>query len=490
MHKRTRVLVSWLSVATTCSLFVACGSGSGGTESTQNAAKGDETDGGSDGGIPQPDYKTNLPFAEPKELRSRNGVLEVELLSKEVDVDISGVQVRGTVYNGNFVGPTLRLSPGDSLHLKLKNELKQHTNVHYHGMHVSPNGNSDNIFLMIHTGETFDYVLDLPANHDVGTFWYHSHMHMDSESQVFGGLSGVLIVDGLEQRLPAPYRSITQHLFALKDLQVQDGAIISDNINSDAPTVRTVNGLVQPVLDMRPGETQLWRLANISADIYYDAAFAAQPFVVVAEDGSPVEAYWTAYNLIMPPGKRFDVIVRAPSVAGSYFLETTSYNQGGDQYPQDVLVNVNVAGKAVDALPPLTGGIEPPNGLTTAVVAERREFVFSEDESTNTFYINGKPYDENRIDADPKLGTVEEWTIRNATGEQHPFHIHVNDFKVLSVNGVPYQANGEQDTVILPPGGEVVIRTAFLDFTGKFVFHCHILAHENGGMMAVVEVVP
>ena len=72
----------------------------------------------------------------------------------------------------------------------------------------------------------------------------------------------------------------------------------------------------------------------------------------------------------------------------------------------------------------------------------------------------------NRIDATPKLGSVEEWTIRNTSTEQHPFHIHVNDFKVMSINGVPYQANGEQDTVVLPPGGEAVIRTAFLNFTG------------------------
>ena len=124
------------------------------------------------------------------------------------------------------------------------------------------------------------------------------------------------------------------------------------------------------------------------------------------------------------------------------------------------------------------------------MVAQTREFTFSEDENSNTFFINGKQYDENRVDAAPVLGTIEEWTLTNATSEQHPFHIHINDFKVLSINGVPYQANGEQDTVVLPPGGQAVVRMAFLDFTGKFVFHCHILAHEDGGMMAVVDVVP
>ena len=446
---------------------------------------------GDDGGK-QFNYKTGLTFAEPKEFTSQNGVTSAELLSKEVDVDISGSSVKGTVYNGAFVGPTLRVAPGETLREKLRNELKQHTNVHYHGMHVSPDGNSDNIFLMVHPGETFDYELKIPADHDPGTFWYHSHMHHDSESQVFGGLSGVLIVEGLEQLLPEAYRSITQHVFALKDLQVKDGTIIADNINSDAPTVRTVNGLVNPSLNIQPGEAQLWRLANISADIFYDLAFAAQPFIVIAEDGNPVEKLWTAMDLIMPPGKRFDVIVTAPTTPGSYALQTLAYDQGGDMYPTDNLVTVNVAGDMVAALPPLTEGLVPDDGLTSpeAVVAQTRSFTFSEDDSANTFFINGQQYDMNRVDAAPKLGTIEEWTLTNATAEQHPFHIHINDFKVLSINGVPYQANGEQDTVVLPPGGQVVMRTAFLDFTGKFVFHCHILAHEDGGMMAVVEVVP
>lgn len=484
MRERTCASGGLLAVVTALGLFSACDADSNDTQSVHSAASG-ENDAGA-----QPDYTTGLPFAEPAEFSSQAGVLDVEFTSKEQDVEVSGVRVRGTVYNGNFVGPTLRLSPGDSLHLKLKNELRQHTNIHYHGMHVSPEGNSDNVFLMIESGEEFDYVLDIPADHDVGTFWYHSHMHMDSESQVFGGLSGVLIVEGLERLLPAPYRNIPQHVFALKDLQVEDGAIVADNIDSDAPTVRTVNGLVKPKLSMRPGETQLWRLANISADIYYNAAFAAQPFVVIAEDGSPVEAPWTAYNLIMPPGKRFDVIVYAPEQAGDYSLETGSYNQGGDQYPASPLVDVHVAGERADRLPPLTAGLVEVSSLTSGEVAERREFVFSENERDNTFAINGKPFDMDRVDARPKLGTVEEWTLINATTEQHPFHIHINDFKVLSINGVPYESHGEQDTVVLPPGGEVVIRTAFLDFTGKFVFHCHILAHENGGMMAVAEVVP
>jgi len=456
-----------------------------GGETDDESEPSSASDSGTDFG-----YATGLPLVEPEELRSGEGILAAELISQTADVDVSGATVRGTVYNGAFVGPTLRLSPGESLHLSLENRLEQGTNIHYHGMHVSPSGNSDNIFLMIDPGATQDYVVDIPDNHEAATFWYHSHMHFDSESQVFGGLSGVLIVEGLEQRLPAPHRDVTQHVLALKDLQVENGSIVADNIDSNAPTVRTVNGLVEPVLDMRPGETQLWRIANIGADIFYDVAFAARFFTVIAEDGNPVERPFTAQNLVMPPGKRFDVLVTAPGEPGEYAFETVSYDQGGDQYPQTTLMRVAVQGDTAPALPPVTALMIEPAAVAPAAVAEHREFVFSGDDTTHNLAINGMPFDMDRIDARPKLGTVEEWTVKNATSEQHPFHIHVNDFRVLSVNGVPYAAAGEQDTVILPPEGEVVIRIAFLDFTGKFVFHCHILGHEDGGMMATVEVVP
>ena len=104
--------------------------------------------------------------------------------------------------------------------------------------------------------------------------------------------------------------------------------------------------------------------------------------------------------------------------------------------------------------------------------------------------IDGKQFDPNRVDQQVKLGTMEEWTIRNDTEELHPFHIHINDFQVMSINGEPYEAHSLQDTIPLPIHGEVVIRIPFRDYTGKFVYHCHILNHEDNGMMGIVEVVP
>ncbi len=125
--------------------------------------------------------------------------------------------------------------------------------------------------------------------------------------------------------------------------------------------------------------------------------------------------------------------------------------------------------------------------LSNASVAKQRTVTFNQDEATGFFGIDGKTFDENRVDQQVKIGTVEEWRVVNEASEQHPFHIHINDFQVISVNGKPYDAVGHQDTVILPPKGEVVLRMRFRDFPGRWVYHCHILNHADMGMMALVE---
>jgi FtsP/CotA-like multicopper oxidase with cupredoxin domain len=126
--------------------------------------------------------------------------------------------------------------------------------------------------------------------------------------------------------------------------------------------------------------------------------------------------------------------------------------------------------------------------LPASQVDRRRHFVFSESDNGNRFFINGKQFSHHRIDVHAKLGDTEEWVIRNVSDELHPFHIHINDFEVISVNGRPYDARSLQDTVPLPVHGKVVIRQRFARFTGEFVYHCHILAHEDHGMMGVIKV--
>lgn len=427
------------------------------------------------------------PFAELPRQRSSGGVLQFDLLARGRGIEVAGADVEGEAFDDGIVGPTLVVDPGDTIRLTLDNQLEAHTNLHFHGLHVSPRDDGDNVFLSIGPGEQFGYSLQIPADHPSGTFCYHSHAHGHSEEQVFRGLSGMIIVEGLAQRLPPELADVEDVAIGLKDAQVVDDAIESENIDSNAPTLRVVNSQHVPVQTIAPGEVQLWRFANIGADIWYDLALEVQPFVVIGEDGNPVWTVWEADHLLLPPGKRFDVLVTGPP-AGEYVLESRRYEQGDDTYPRTDLMTLDSSGDPV-ATPAMPTSLAPVATIPDAEVVQRRTMVFSEDERTNTFFINDETFDPNRVDVSPRLGTTEEWTLRNASNEQHPFHIHVNDFQVVSIGGQPYEARSLQDTVPLLPGRDVVIRTRFADFTGKFVFHCHILNHEDAGMMAVVEVV-
>ena len=431
---------------------------------------------------------TGAAFSEPRRVEADNGVLKFDLVARDREIAVAGTKVQGRAYDDGIVGPTLVVNPGDTIALTLDNQLNAHTNIHFHGLHVSPARNGDNIFLSIDPGEKFAYELKIPPRHPSGTFWYHSHAHGMSESQVFGGLSGMIIVDGLQRKLPPDLRDIKDVAIGLKDAQVINGEIQGgvNAIQSGAPTRRVVNSTDLPVLQIAPGEVQLWRLANIGADIWYNVELDKSTLLVIGEDGNPVWETWSDEQLLLPPGKRFDVLVTGPP-AGEYSLKTLKYKQGDDTYPETDLLTVTSTGSAVET-PAMPTALIEPAPISEADVVQRRTMEFSENEN-NQFFINGKEFDENRVDVAPKLGTVEEWTLTNTSDEQHPFHIHVNDFQVISIDGKPYDAKGLQDTVPLLPGKDVVIRTHFTDFTGKFVFHCHILAHEDNGMMAVVEVV-
>jgi FtsP/CotA-like multicopper oxidase with cupredoxin domain len=370
----------------------------------------------------------------------------------------------------------------------MENRLNEHTNLHVHGLHVSPSGHSDNIFIHIEPGKTFHYSYQFPKNLRPGTYWYHSHAHPMSAPQVAGGMSGVLIVDGLQQYLPPNLRHLTEHVIALKDFQLEGDAVRTQDLHIGAPTNRTVNGQLNPTIHIRPGETQLWRLANISANIYYNVRLQGQRFQVIAHDGTPVDRIWAAESLLLAAGARFDVLVRG-GPAGRTQLQTLAYNTGpaGNQFPQATLATLVSEGTPTPMATLPSGSFAPSVDLSHAVIATRRTLVFSEHK--DHYFINGKEFDPNRVDIRSKLNTVEEWIVRNDSDEEHSFHVHVNKFQLMSINGQPHSGHGLQDTSTIPTKGQLVIRIRFETYTGKTVLHCHILNHEDAGMMAVLEIV-
>jgi FtsP/CotA-like multicopper oxidase with cupredoxin domain len=434
------------------------------------------------------------PLTTPPEYRSQNGELNVTLEARETQVRLGKELINGATYNGIYGGPVLRLNRGDVLHLRLVNHLPQSTNVHFHGMAVSPQGHGDNSMYMVGPGQTWDYVIPIPQYHPPGVYWFHTHGHTFAERQLMGGLSGTLVIEGFQDEVPAT-KPLKERLFALKEFSPDrkgDLNRIPKPFNLD---IKTINGQLMPRIDIQPGETQLWRFSDQTANTYFRLRLEGHTFTIVGSDAQPVVKPERVTELMFGPSQRVDVLVTA-GPAGAYKLisEKTSTGPLGDIFPSQNMALMVSARDPRQPPPPPLAPIEVAATATTPIPGDhidaQRTIVFSEDPLTGLFFINHATFDHTRVDLKVPLGSIEEWTVRNSSAELHTFHIHQVKFQVISLNGKAVQFDGLVDTVNVPIHGELKIRLAFTDPTivGRFLYHCHILEHEDKGMMAQIEV--
>jgi FtsP/CotA-like multicopper oxidase with cupredoxin domain len=434
------------------------------------------------------------PLADPPQYRSENGELKLTLEARPTRVKLGRFEISGSTYDGAYGGPILRLKPGDTLRLTLVNHLAQATNIHFHGLEVSPQGHGDNSMHMVAPGEAWDYVIPIPEGHPPGVYWFHTHAHSFAERQLMGGLSGTLVIEGFQDQVPAT-RPLKERLFALKEFALGGGGELARTPKPNNAVVKTINGQLMPRVDIRPGETQLWRFSNQTANTYFRLRLEGHRFTVIGRDSHPVARPETVSEVMFGPSERVDLLVTA-GAAGSYKLvaERTATGPAGDMFAAQNMALMVSAAEASKPAPEPLGPLTVTAGAVKPIPGERidaeRLVAFSEDPVTGLFFINHQVFDHERVDVKVPLGSIEEWTVRNASDELHIFHIHQVAFQIISVNGKPVPFDGLQDTVNVPIHGEVKIRLAFTDPTilGRFMFHCHILEHEDKGMMAQIEV--
>jgi suppressor of ftsI len=436
--------------------------------------------------------ETGATLVEPSVLSSANGRLDVTLEAQFGPAVMGGRAVTTYTFNGHAPGPTLRLRPGDSLGVTLTNQMEQPTNLHTHGLHVSPAGNSDNVFVHLMPGETFSYEYAIP--HDgtsglyiPGLYWYHPHMHGYSSDQVSGGMAGALIIEGALDGLPG-IRDVPERLLVIQATQFDDDGVMISFPKMDVIAI-FVNGQSHPAIEIAPGETQRWRIINASAFTFLNLALDGHQLHQIASDANPLREVRSRDQILMAPGERVEVLVQG-GPEGVYALQSLPW--GADlefQAQPGIPIASLVSSGPVDRPEPLPTTLIEFEDLRETTIDKRRELIFSEEMKPFEVLINGQTFDADRIDQTVKLGATEEWLLRNTSPDWHPFHIHVNDFQVVEFDGEPVDAYSWEDTTPLPAFGEVVIRTRFLDFPGKFVYHCHLLDHEDQGMMGVVEVI-
>jgi FtsP/CotA-like multicopper oxidase with cupredoxin domain len=438
---------------------------------------------------------TDPGWRQPAVLSSANGVLNVTLTVKAATVPHAGNTRWAITVNGTTPGPTLRIRPGDRLRIVFDNQLVHSTNLHTHGLRVSPTGNADNPFIEIKAGEKFTYEMQIPDDHPSGLFWYHPHLHHHVAEQIFAGMFGAIIVEDAIDRLPelvgATERMVLIH--DTRDAATESGvtsATMMDQMDGRQGNLILVNGIANQTMAATAGKLERWRLLNASASRFYRLKVDGHSLNVISRDGGRLSAPEQVEELILVPGERAEVLIQ-PVNEGVFRLRSLTVNRGAMGASSELqLATMNVAAGAsnIYGLPVKLATVADVNGMkvvrTREVTLEMRT-----GGGPPRFLVSGKAFDPNRVDVQVKLGTVEDWMVRNAGSMDHPFHLHIWPFQVVERSAPGPVPKGWKDVVNVPAGGFVRIRIPFEQIGGKTVFHCHILDHEDQGMMAVVEAV-
>jgi FtsP/CotA-like multicopper oxidase with cupredoxin domain len=538
-------------------------------------------------------------ISEPQELRSGDGVLELDLAIHDQKLP-DGTTRYCYVTSDGKLSPTLRLKPGDQLVIRLKNDLVDYTaatpevdpsgaqalgsapicttkktdvnpcssgamtpvstNLHFHGFTAPPVCHQDDVMkTSIQPDEQpFEYRLRIPDDEPPGLYWYHPHIHGYSKTQVLGGASGAMIIEGIERADPS-LAGMSERTLVIRDQDLlnpdappsKSEPVISKNLlDNDGDAANSGTGFGKPSKDlsvnfvpvpypdytpatlaMKPGQRQLWRVLNASAITYLNLALlfrnAPQPLGIVGIDGTPISfqgspspAVQWANHIGVPPGARVEFIVEGPPLGVPALLVTRAVDTGpaGENDPNRRLVAIRAAANAPDpqaALPAHTEPLPPPSRQWLGNVApvRVRKLFFSEQQenpndpnSPTKFFLTTdgetpKPFDPQSDVPDivARQGDVEDWIIENRSMELHDFHIHQLHFQLREWSGLAVNEPFLRDTVNVPYYNgrmlsypSVRLRMDFRDpnIVGTFVYHCHVLEHEDGGMMGRIQVLP
>jgi FtsP/CotA-like multicopper oxidase with cupredoxin domain len=416
------------------------------------------------------------------------------------------------------------------------------TNLHFHGLNVPPVCHQDDVIrTVVQPGDSvFEYRMKIPPTQPPGLYWYHPHPHGFTEPQILGGASGALIVEGIEKAAPM-VAGLPERVLVLRDQLIGGIPEEVSGPEEDRPYVPSKDlsinyvpvmfPLYKPaVMLVRPGQKEFWRVLNASADTIYNLQLlywpnrdtqVAQPMQVIAIDGVPVAAGFASVprtSLLLPPGARIEFVMTTPPEGMYAQFLTQRYDTGplGDIDSYRVLANIRSFSDS-PALPALAGApsadrsVRPFAGLLSLKPVRQRTIYFSQKVPDRAHPKQNVTYFVTAGDATPKVfdmnfktpdvtvtqGTLEDWTIENRAEEAHVFHIHQLHFQVLERNGKPVNEPALRDTIDLPfwdgkgPYPSVKVRMDFRDpnIVGTFLYHCHILEHEDRGMMGSIEVV-
>jgi bilirubin oxidase len=397
-------------------------------------------------------------------------------------------------YNGKFPGPTLEFREGDQVTVHFRNNLPEATTIHWHGLHL-PFTSDGSPFHPVEPGEQYDYVFTIRPG-TAGTYWYHPHPHHRTGYQIAKGLYGVIIVrapDDPLRRLPEKVIVISDNRFApdgsidLPGSLTPEGTV--DRENGREGDVIFVNGSVMPTIDIRAGEVQRWRVINASAARVYRLKLPGHKLLHVGSDGGLFERPVEVDEIVVANAERVELLVRGTGSPGDRaVLQALPYDRYIPQTRPRMwnqtreLLTLQYASKSRVTAAAIPAVLRPVPVLDTTLATARRVMVLTQG------MINGQLMDPARVDVGATLDATEIWEIENLVGMDHPFHLHGFQFQLLDRDGVPEPFRSWKDVVNVPKHGTARFIVRYANYPGKWMFHCHILDHEDHGMMGILEV--
>ena len=401
------------------------------------------------------------------------------------------------------------------------------TNFHTHGFHVSPSGNSDNVMLEFQPGQSFVFDYDLSYQYPGSMCFYHPHVHGCVAEQYWGGQAGAIIIDDGMDRL-AGYDT---RILVLKDIELVDGKPAPHNFmdymhGKEGPIVM-VSGQVNPRVPIRPGEVQRWRVLNASNARFYNLSLESHQMHVIGTDAGLLDKPYPVNRILLSPGERIDLLVKAGPNPGSYKLLSLPYNRGGCMGMGGMgmggmgmggrgsggmgmgggmcggMGGMRMGGAQTVTLLTMTCEGAPLNADIPQVINPEAKRLTMDTGSLprcrmvlgmhmHAGFINGKTFGPDPFTTNSKTGSYEIWEIVNQSPMDHPLHHHVNAAQVLAINGgdpdyaaLYTSAPALKDTTIVPKFGSATLLMPVFHWNGMSMMHCHIIEHEDIGMMGV-----
>ncbi|TDC80689.1 copper oxidase [Micromonospora sp. KC606] len=439
-----------------------------------------------------PEFTNRLripPLADPQPTAGVKR-FSLDLLADRRSEFLPGLTTKTWGINGSYLGPTVRVARGDRVQMAVTNRLNEATTLHWHGMRL-PAKMDGGPHQMIAPGATWRP--EWTINQAAATTWFHPHLHEKTAMHVYRGLAGLLLIDDPNgPNLPSDYGVDDVPLIIQDKRFDRDGALNTGGVNSGTfgflGNQILVNGTYAPFFQVRT-ELVRFRLLNASNARVYRLGFAdGRQFQVIATDLGLLERPVTVDRVKLSPGERAEIVVRF-TTGEQAMLDSRGENekQANDIEEEDFQLLKLIAAAPLTGSAPLPDALGGDPAEAPPAGAHRRTFVLSGSE------INGKDMDMTRIDEVVPAGAHEIWEIDNTT-YAHNFHIHEVPFRILEINGAapPAYQQGPKDTVFIPKNAKVRLSARFGTYTdpvSPYMYHCHILRHEDKGMMGQFVVV-